>query len=96
MQIGNWVKLEVKYLLWTPGRAAADRIEKELHSKYAEYNLGGEWFDLSWDEIESQVDITARVLYPLMTLSTHSEMLEYSRRMVDARDERILARLGYQ
>lgn len=94
LQVGNWVKLELQYILWLPGRAASELVEKELHRKYEDYSIGGEWFNLHYSNIYYEIDTIARVLYPSVTLATHSDMIEHARKKIDGKYDRVLARFG--
>jgi hypothetical protein len=94
IQTGNWVKLGLKYIIWLPGKAASDRVEAELHRRYSEYKICGEWFDLDCTSLEGEIEIVARLLYPSLILVTHSEMIKYAMKKIDNRVDRILARMG--
>jgi hypothetical protein len=41
---------------WVPGIAMASRVESGFKSRFAEYNIRGEWFDMSPAQAEKQVE----------------------------------------
>src|ERR1700730_9171349 len=96
LQVGNWIKLEVTYIMWCPGRPVSERVESELHRRYESYNIGGEWFNLHYSNIHSEIDNVARILFPSIILTTHCEMIEYARKQIAGRYDRILSRFGLQ
>jgi hypothetical protein len=46
LQTGNDVELVLKSTIQTKDKAEALALEKQLHEKYADYHVRGEWFSL--------------------------------------------------
>jgi hypothetical protein len=46
---GNWMKLDIEYI--SPQISQPYNVEWFLHTRYSKNKLRGEWFDLTFDEV---------------------------------------------
>ena len=57
IQAGHFDELVFHRFWWVPGIAVATRIESGFKMGFADYNIRGEWFDMSPDQAERQVEV---------------------------------------
>jgi hypothetical protein len=89
IQNGNWHRLAVHFLLWTPGFPVAARIEELSHQLLgkAKKTLYGEWFAINAEWAETIVDHVAAANYPSVKFKDHRQMIDYLKtRSIDQRD----------
>lgn len=86
MQNGNWQRLFVHYLLWTPGKPVALRMEDYCHTVLPN-RLLGEWFAVEVSQAIDAVRTAANECYPALQMYEHDEMVRYLRKkMLDRKD----------
>jgi len=56
LQAGHFHELVFHRFWWLPGIAVATRIEAGFKNGLADYNIRGEWFDMSPEQAERQVE----------------------------------------
>lgn len=86
---GNWQPVAVQFLLWTPGRPVAARIEEQVHEtlKAARKHRANGWFDIAAPEAKAKIEQTAAELYPAVQFCRHKEMIGILQsKLIDKRD----------
>ncbi len=58
LQTGNPRTLDIVWSVSVTDQLEAIKLESYMHSKLANYNVGGEWFNLPLDEIKKAFDLT--------------------------------------
>ena len=57
LQTGNPRTLEIVWSVSVTDQIQAVKLESDIHTKLASYNVGGEWFNVSIDEIKKALDM---------------------------------------
>jgi T5orf172 domain len=94
IQPGNWIELSVHYLIWTPGKPIALRIESLVHNLLckAGKRAVGEWFNVNVDFAKKTIWNLALDTYPTIEFVSHSDMIkDLKARPIDKRDHTILS-----
>lgn len=94
LQVGNWIKLDLQYILWTQGSPVSTRVEAELHKNYGKYTIGCGWFDCHYTDIQCDVERVAKIFYPSLVPISHDGMIERARKSIDGRYDRELTKFG--
>jgi hypothetical protein len=83
LQNANLGDLKAYYVIWTPGRPVASRIESYTHGLLARAGrwVRGEWFDVDAESTVTTVNWAAREMYPNASLFSHREMIGHLRRI---------------
>ncbi|WP_158226447.1 GIY-YIG nuclease family protein [Bradyrhizobium sp. UFLA03-84] len=86
-------KQAVHYLMWTPGRPVATRIENYTHSLLlrAGRGLKGEWFNVDLETAKMTIKWAARELYPNASLYSHEKIIAQLEKKVMERPRKYAA-----
>ena len=86
LQRGCWFNLHIQFVLWTPDKIVARRIELLSQAELEIFRLDGDWFDASSDNVVETVQQIAKTLYPAASLLTHGAMIDLlNRRVLEGR-----------
>jgi hypothetical protein len=53
LQTSHWLELQVFYE--SPSIPNVNKVEQELHQRFSQYNIRGEWFDIPQEKIKKLV-----------------------------------------
>jgi Meiotically up-regulated gene 113 len=87
LQRGCWFKLHISFVLWTPGKVIARRIESACHTSMEAFRLDGDWFDVHCDDVAEMGEHWAKSLYPSASYMTHADMKEMFKRKLQKRPD---------
>lgn len=85
----HWADLFCYYVLWTPGRPVAARIESRCHELLRGAGKGkrGEWFDIPADWGRKTIDAVAHSMHPNAVFYSHEGMTAHlKKKILEKRD----------
>jgi hypothetical protein len=82
LQRGCWFNLHIPFVLWTPDKIIARRIELLSQAELEIFRLDGDWFDVGSNGVAEAVQQIAKTLYPAASLLTHGAMIDLLNRKV--------------
>jgi Meiotically up-regulated gene 113 len=85
LQRGCWFRLKVAFILWTPSKIIARRIEEVCHGSFVTFRLDGEWFDVQATGCAESIEREAKSIYPTVSYMDHSRMVAFLKRWVAER-----------
>jgi hypothetical protein len=80
LQRGCWFTLKVAFILWTPSKIIARRIEEVCQASFVTFRLDGEWFDAHATGCSESIEREAKSIYPTVSYMDHSSMIEHLKR----------------